>query len=1281
MKDFKKIRYYDFLEYWDNYKGIKSVRSPHKTRRARLIHIFEVNAELVTLSLTDTEEKRKLVMQNVRAIEYQIFIATLSQFPKEYPKNKGDALPAQLFSFWHNKIRYIFSNVENIQVYAETIVHLLESGKSKIALDLLELSNKVDLINNQEIVQNYVQKILREQVTETSELKADIKLVQALTLAALLEKTEEDYVKLSRPFMTKLAKKAITTLKSNENSDFELYVFNFFESLGYKLEVGRVQSPRFFESIDLAPEKELEDSDLELEVTSEPEVPNTGAGAGGDAPKGLSIKIPPPLGFSSRSRLLRKLSTQENTPSSNSPDTNYLNRDPKPKPKPKKHKGGFKRPPEAMGPKNKKARRLPVDDAKKNGSKEDDRKKLKEKGKRSEAVKAPAAETQITSFFTTDLSPYYGQEFVLLYRGENFLRLWEDGDNPASEVGKADYIENKKSSCLDLTPLKSPAVASGIDDASLSDWYMAERKSTRCEREGKLYPTRAHVWHTIFSNSYNTFTTLQKPLVCVGLNPWVCFAESDADHALRYGFGQKWAADVKEMRLRPQYNRVGKPENKYVGMLSVSIATRANFAGVAHMSVLPEYAAKNLHIDDRIVHERETSFLSWSPSLIYKEVLTWPDFSKAWQKQFEIDFGLNKKVWSAFKSGFGNTTPHTMKRKYLKNALAKMLIVHRKKMIKVGVTQKLKLQAASEKYRVSYTTWVDKLPPVGFFKLTRHLLDCETIHESFNASLISESWLKVLFYANQSGVMDFATHVLKLHPTLAVTDPGFLGRVDKKLKSLVAVKLTKPGVWDSWSGWQKTGMTRRAYTLFHQNKAAIVALFESDDCEEQLRASRIKTLREFVWMLKHPVQPFLLQEEAELLLKLSEYVDTINDIIQSRQNSTGSLNNKTASVTFKIKDVKETTEELEDIPPALSSDMALTPVENPSALKMYFLTIAKAGNVLVVTNFLSKYADRVTREKFLISTKDTEGNTAFHYLAKTYSLELYKALWPYSHRTKIHTGYINVAGQLPLHFAAQYGQLGMVKKILTGIANPNKCDGRGYQALHYACMGGHVDVAKELVFKKFAHLTTPVKLGEGEIRYADSLVPETYKVKFKWLKRLVSFQIKLETFIQRYETYASLTEGAAAKLNDVIKTIVRLKGILSDRSFEHVRELSNRVSSQRAKIKHYTICYILCREKQTKHIHTLLGMGFNFSDTYPTRYVTSSEKTTKKIAHAFSPFALSVALGDGDSIKRMVEAEPAHLQFAGILLASYGTPSQLALQKNHKEVAEYLMAQEAMAIA
>lgn len=63
-------------------------------------------------------------------------------------------------------------------------------------------------------------------------------------------------------------------------------------------------------------------------------------------------------------------------------------------------------------------------------------------------------------------------------------------------------------------------------------------------------------------------------------------------------------------------------------------------------------------------------------------------------------------------------------------------------------------------------------------------------------------------------------------------------------------------------------------------------------------------------------------------------------------------------------------------------------------------------------------------------------------------------------------------------FAAQYGDIDRVNKLLSQGTHVDVCDNAGYTALHYAARGGHLGVCK-LLLSRGANINATTKSGQA----------------------------------------------------------------------------------------------------------------------------------------------------------------------------------------------------------
>lgn len=303
-----------------------------------------------------------------------------------------------------------------------------------------------------------------------------------------------------------------------------------------------------------------------------------------------------------------------------------------------------------------------------------------------------------------DFKPEPDQQYVAFFRGQHWLR----SRLVANEVKSSEESEFQTAALERLERVKqapdgallSPLLAT-IEDADerqrryqqLLVWNQELRNRGPVVRGSFVYPTQCHYVHTYFSNDYSRFlqglnsqgarvgfaedavrdkaeiddsvrdgdaidprqfnTAAQSvsPSFEMSDHPFFSFAESDPLHSLLYAYGSKAASKkMREDRLRPDYRADLTPKNPVVGEVYVLVIPFKTLSQLPHMDVWTEYAQGRMHVDSRIVSERETTFIGQVDSeyVVLKIPVKWPSFDRYDDSYWRL-FGLDEKRWGEFK--------------------------------------------------------------------------------------------------------------------------------------------------------------------------------------------------------------------------------------------------------------------------------------------------------------------------------------------------------------------------------------------------------------------------------------------------------------------------------------------------------------------------------------------------------------------------------------------------------------------------------------------------------
>lgn len=124
-------------------------------------------------------------------------------------------------------------------------------------------------------------------------------------------------------------------------------------------------------------------------------------------------------------------------------------------------------------------------------------------------------------------------------------------------------------------------------------------------------------------------------------NPFVSFS-CNAEHGLKYAVGQKSFTGGADVKLSPNYDKEGKPKNKYLGKLYTAILSPADIWKLNPTFVVDKHAKNKVkistHPTNNILTENEISFSGYVPTGLIKSsaVITVDDLPKEEKKNYEI---------------------------------------------------------------------------------------------------------------------------------------------------------------------------------------------------------------------------------------------------------------------------------------------------------------------------------------------------------------------------------------------------------------------------------------------------------------------------------------------------------------------------------------------------------------------------------------------------------------------------------------------------------------------
>ncbi len=687
-----------------------------------------------------------------------------------------------------------------------------------------------------------------------------------------------------------------------------------------------------------------------------------------------------------------------------------------------------------------------------------------------------------------NLSPLLSptKKYVVFYRGQHWLRSGLTPNAvtlPEDSEFRTAMLENiQKVQSAPNRPLYSPCLSAETNEKKRNDlhqqlltWHETISRTGPVIHGSFHYPTQAHYVHTYFSNNYAGFLTdLQSRGTQVGFasslhgsqaqesknagttplqdgdpidtlnvsgqaiplpsfplqhHPFFSFAEGDPLHSLLYAYGSKTASEAMHRdRLRPNYQRNLKPKNSVVGEVFMLTIPFDELTALQQMDIWSQYARGHVHIDTRIVSERETTFIGQIDQryIVLKVAVEWPSFD-CYDSSYYQRFGLDKVRWDTFKKQceaavalkFLNPENRTLYRPF-KKAVSNFIIQHVRGRLQFHAYNLLK---DNHYYRdPSGLLW--PIPP------TRRVL-----------TLLREMYI----------------HGDQIAAALVLTERYPLLTEIPVEKHAIAYPLAKLLGTHDVLQWYGEIYTRLGHKTDMTVSAAVIR--------------RLEALSTF--LEKHLAEP----------AKLQEWIRTVRGTQDNNTHqSTTAINKLPAS------QLAESQSAMLNIPqPRAPLPLPNTTLSSQSQETLHvthkivqlnrevlhhnhygqLLNIVQHGTFLDLINFKLQISmlypnDTEFKDYWVRITdrRDKENLHLLHWIAKreTDDCSLLDFLLNISRSFK--GSAVDAHGKQPLHYAAQRGHVMLAERILQhyGALSPNCLDHEGKTPLHYACQQGHLDM-------------------------------------------------------------------------------------------------------------------------------------------------------------------------------------------------------------------------------
>lgn len=294
--------------------------------------------------------------------------------------------------------------------------------------------------------------------------------------------------------------------------------------------------------------------------------------------------------------------------------------------------------------------------------------------------------TRLANGWQVNLAAYPRKLFVVHYRGIHFFKTF---------IGQAERREKRRQikaghfregiyspAVYDLarlrlgepinTPEKKLAVKNAIADLNRAFELLATTRPTQPRWYGNTGMATAHLFehYQRYVNSYEEFRSeaLQRVQRCYTLvptaaSPYISTAD-DPKHAVHYALGAK--ADASKNVLRPGYDEELRAKHPKVGYVQTLLHSLQSLRRHPPLALSTLQASREVEIKDRLLNERETTFLTAisAEHVVNNTVVRFPSMNVDYQMALHDP-----------KYGFGSKGGYTQRKKSLKNRAKSMTLV------------------------------------------------------------------------------------------------------------------------------------------------------------------------------------------------------------------------------------------------------------------------------------------------------------------------------------------------------------------------------------------------------------------------------------------------------------------------------------------------------------------------------------------------------------------------------------------------------------------------------
>lgn len=205
----------------------------------------------------------------------------------------------------------------------------------------------------------------------------------------------------------------------------------------------------------------------------------------------------------------------------------------------------------------------------------------------------------------------------------------------------------------------------------LKEILLSMRQERAYSYSGYSYSSLANLLQNIYTQDYTGFHQLiashpeLKEIFLNKDNPFVSMGDIPK-HACAYAYGIKYYDGNDSAQLKPCWQRNGKAERPYIGVVYTSLHPLTDFTseGPLHLITLNRNAEILVQGELTILPERESCFSALLPAerVCYKHVAKYPSFAGNYKQIYAYKYGLNKDIYEKFKAAIINKPPHSHER-------------------------------------------------------------------------------------------------------------------------------------------------------------------------------------------------------------------------------------------------------------------------------------------------------------------------------------------------------------------------------------------------------------------------------------------------------------------------------------------------------------------------------------------------------------------------------------------------------------------------------------------